>query len=301
MKRFLVKTSLLAAIVVSVLVCGLYFKYVWAAQTSKVRFMLEPAHRIVVVGDSHAECSFVETNGIKMLTYHSTPLNVSLMRLYELEKSGKIGQVRVIVANLCYTTCSEWSIQGQIESTWRFLPNSLSYTDLIPIPKTKLFLELLIYSFRHMNQTPPIVTNPQARGDEPSIDEREAEWTIDSTEQAIERHFEWKKLANSRVDKAEDSFALTIERLKAFCDRHEIELVMFSAPLSQGYIDRVPQWGRENLSRWVAFVKKHGIAYYDYMNSCPSSCFRDGDHLSKQGAKFFTEQFYNEVLSRMLE
>ena len=303
MKRF-VKTIIIAAIIPLLFVAVvLLVRGILLEQRARRLFSTDATQTVLVMGDSHADHAFVENvdYGIKMLTFHSTPMNVSLMRLLELERRGGLTSLRVCVINLCNTSTAQWGYKGQIESTWRMLPFSLRYVNLVPMSRWRLVYGLLEITARNLNEMPPVATDASTRGEQIPMIERSEEWIKASAKAAIKRHF------GSREENPEkfipDAFIhldKAIVSIKEVCDRHGIKLVFFSAPLCKEYSDNVPEWGRENLARWVSRVKELGAYYFDYREWGTRECFYDPDHLCKKGAEKFTKMFYEEVLHPLL-
>lgn len=298
MKRFIL--SICIGIALTTIPIGFLLGYRWVVLNKKADtlFATKSGQHILVMGDSHSERAFVETNGIKMLTYHSTPMNVSLMRLKELERRGGLSPIKVCILNFCYTSTSQWGYKGQIESTWRLLPISLQYLDLIPIPRKKLYVKLFEMITANLDEMPPIASDATKRSLEIPLNERSEEWSEKSATAALKRHFAWgEQNPEAFIPTAFEHLDETIRALKEICDAHSIRLVFFSAPLHKKYLDGVPEWGHKNLEHWVKRVQNlGGIDYYNFMQWGSEEDFCDPDHLNKRGAEKFTQMFYAELV-----
>ena len=305
MKKFILSVTVFcpsAIALVAVIVCLRYAKLESYAQRM---FHTEEWQKILVLGDSHAECGFVEDRDFhcKMLTYHSTPLNVSQMRLKELERRGGLGNIKVCVVNFWYANASgHITVRGQQESVWRMMPFSLMYRKLIPLNGLDLYGYLMKEIVGHPGNLPPVVTESSKRKESILFLNRDLGWRIDNVDKAIARHYGWKnKYEGKSVCEADEYFNRIVGEMKDVCDKHGIKLIFFSAPLTKEYNDKVPEWAKQNLRDRVEWLKGIGISYYDYITRGTPDMFADADHLSLAGARLFTKIFYEEVLSGLLK
>lgn len=304
MRRFLFSALGFVLILLILLPTVSCLRYAWLEIYARRMFRTEKWQQILVLGDSHAQCSFVEDPDchIKMLTYHSTPLNVSLMRLKELERRGGLGNVKVCVVNFWYTTAvGHITESGQLESVWRMLPFSLRYRELIPLESFDLYCYLLKEMFVHSGNLPPVVVDPALRVESTLFCERNAQWRTGNVKRAILRHYGWKDRPEGKVVLQSDQyFKWIVGGLKEVCDRHGINLVFYSAPLTPEYDCMVPEWAKQCLEKRVEWLGEMGIRYYDFRTYGTSDIFADADHLSLEGARKFTRMFYDGFLRELL-
>ncbi len=299
MKRFILALSAFTTSMLCLLTLLSTARYASLESKCSKLFNVKSNQKILILGDSHAQCAFVEKPefGIKMLVYHSTPMNVSLMRLKELEQRNGLEKVKLCVLNFCYTTIGEWSEKGQLESSWRMMPYALKYCELIPVDSIWVYLYLMKQMIVHPRVLPPLAVNPSARRDEIAFVDRPADWQKENIDRAIGRHFGGRKgVKDSKWHQLQ-----TLREINEVCKKNGINLVLLSTPLTKGYYERIPDWARRNMEWWKKRVEEVGIPYYDYMQRGEPDMFADADHLSKAGAEKFTNQFYCEVLQPLLD
>ena len=262
-------------------------------------FHVRPEQKILILGDSHAQCDFLEKPdfGIKMLVYHSTQMNISLIRLKELERRGGLSGIKLCVLNFCQTTIREWNEEELLESSWRMMPYALRHCEWIFVDRHRVYLNLMRKMLVSPHDLPPLAADPSWRIDGASFADRPADWRRKNVEGELGRHFgEFKAMKDSRKLQLQ-----TLREINNVCTRHGIKLVLYSAPLTKEYYEGIPDWAKANMEWWKVVVKDMGIPYYDYMQRCGPDMFADCDHLLKSGAERFTDLFYCEVLKPLLE
>lgn len=304
MRRF-VGTILLAMLPVFLLLGGYAtWRMRIIQRRARACFDLEPECRVLVLGDSHADASFVEDPqlGIRIAGHHSSPLVFSLMRLKEIERRGGLEHVKVCVVNFCHTTTGALTYDAVRRSAWYFFPYSLRYRDWIPLGSCDLYGYLLDYVFAHPTELPKVAWRPAYEENRPSILERSASQVAEDLEMAIKRHFSWKNDDLADVIPGWEAWLRRAMReMKTICDRHSVKLLFFTSPLSEAYRANIPVWAKENLASWVAEARQLGILYYDYSASCGPEMLRDSNHIRLQCAPQFTQKFYREVLADLVD
>lgn len=304
MKKFVLLVVIFAALAVLLVMTISCIRYSMLESYAQKKFHAEEWQRILVLGDSHAECGFVEDRDfqIKMLTYHSTPLNVSLMRLKELERRGGLENIKACVVNFWYANANgHITVKAQQESVWRMMPYSLRYRKFIPLRDKDLYGYLIKQIVGHPENLPPVVTDSSKRKECILFQNRDSDWRNDNVNKAITRHYGWKNKSTGKIICDPDEYYNTvIGEMKEICDKHEIKLIFYSAPLTKEYNDKVPQWAKQNLKERAEWLEGMGIAYYDYINRGTTDMFADADHLCLAGARKFTRMFYEEVLVGLL-
>lgn len=297
--------TIVLALIPLLLVLGAYS--VWRLHIIQGRaracFDLGPDCRILVIGDSHADASFVEDPqmGIRIAGHHSSPLAFSLMRLKEIERRGGLDHVKVCVVNFCHTTTGALTYDSVRRSAWYFFPYSLRYREWIPLKSSDLYGYLLDYIVAHPTELPKVAWRPAYEENRPSILERPASSVAEDLEMAVKRHFSWREDDGDVIPQWEELLRKAMREMKAVCDRHSIKLVFFTSPLSDAYRARIPEWAKANLAARVREARQLGILYYDYSASCGPEMLRDSNHIRLQCAPQFTRRFYREVLSGLVD
>ena len=267
-------------------------------QLARVRLNLDENCRVLVLGDSHADSAFVEDKklGIRIAGRHSSPMNVTLMRLKEIERRGALRSVRFCVVNLCHTSVMPWTYEQQKEAVWNFLPYALRYKEWIPVSGLRLFLLLADQTLHYPEITPELVCTPADYSPRPSILERSKQEVQSDLSVCLKRHFSWDSKTDDIIPNWRESMKTVIGEMKNVCDRNGTKLVFFSAPLSQAYRANIPEWAKDNLNGWVAFAHSLSIPYFDYSSACGDDMLRDCNHIRLQCAPEFSARFCREAL-----
>jgi len=302
MKKFLGNCCIFGFVALVCILLVFVYRYIKLHGRADSVFSLKEGQHILVLGDSHAENSFLEKpdNGIKMLTYSGSPINVSLMRLLELEKRTNLSGIDVCAVNFCYTYILEWSYKFQIESAWRLLPFAFRYLDLLPIRRVDAIRRLADFTSQNINELPPLATDFSQKLDRGvPITEHSEEWVREQLDDALGRHF---RLRESQPDlfvpNMADRVRETFTAFKEVCDRHAIRLIFYSSPLSKEYREGIPHWAKEEFEGLLDEVRGLGIEYYDFMGWGDRALLRDSDHLNKSGAEAFTKMFCDDVIQK---
>lgn len=91
-----------------------------------------------------------------------------------------------------------------------------------------------------------------------------------------------------------------LARIVDMCKKHDLSLVLFNAPVTAGYLERVPLPYRQ-LTDSLARTYTDGKTVF-YLNDTniqfPDSCYRDADHLNQAGRDRFT-LILRETLKQM--
>ena len=82
--------------------------------------------------------------------------------------------------------------------------------------------------------------------------------------------------------------------LKAFCDAKGVRLILFSAPISSFYRERIPALWNQRFADQQAWLREQGFEYYDYRALMEDFWMYDAHHLRPAGAKHFTDFFLKE-------
>ena len=267
-------------------------------QLARVRLNLGDGCRVLVLGDSHADSAFVEDEnlGIRIAGRHSSPMNVTLMRLKEIERRGGLKTVRFCVVNLCHTSVMPWTFEQQKDALWNFLPYSLKYREWVPVSTWRLLGMLADQSIHHLEEMPSLVCTPAEYSPRPSILERSEKEVETDLREYLRRHFSWNTGSVDIIPDWRECMKAVIAEMKETCERNGVKLVFFSAPLSRAYRDNIPSWARQNLDDWVAYVRYLSIPYYDYSTACQDDMLRDCNHLRLQCAPEFSMRFCHEAL-----
>ncbi|MBO4857147.1 MAG: hypothetical protein J5527_01360 [Treponema sp.] len=108
------------------------------------------------------------------------------------------------------------------------------------------------------------------------------------------------------VDDISDDWIHTIENIISFCKEKNIELIFFSMPCSDFYLNERANYD-EYYSFCYDFVTKQGFKYYDFnlikpeLLSLEDSDFQDDNHLSKKGVYKWTDFFCDFFSTKYLE
>lgn len=302
MKKFLSNCCVLGFVASVCILLVFVYRYVKLQGMADAVFSLKAGQHILVLGDSHAENSFVEEpgNGIKMLTYSGSPINVSLMRLLELEKRTNLSGIDVCVVNFCYTYFLEWSYKFQIESAWRLLPYAFRYLDLLPTRRIVAIKGLVDFTSQNINEMPPLAADLSQRLNwGMPITEHSEEWVSEQLNDALGRHFRLRESQPELfVPDTPNHVRETLVAFKELCDRHAIRLIFYSSPLSREYREGIPHWAKEEFDGLVDEIRNLGAEYYDFMGWGDRALLRDSDHLNKSGAEEFTKMFCDEVIQK---
>ena len=306
-QRICIATALSILIIVVPIAGILASRYSRLQQAGDVIFAVNADASVVVLGDSHSH-SFVgnSTIGIKKLTYSGSPLNVSLMRLKELERRGGLENIKYCAVCIDHASFCEMSVETQIRAIWEFMPFSLRYTELYPpvgLCKYSLYAQLADFTLSNLDQCPPIadgvkrtVSDKFVHVPTETLAERSNEWVARALTATMERHFSYNDRPYTMIRNAEDFLMTVIGEFRVVCERNNVHLIFVSTPLSNVYRDNVPDWAREKLNTLVDAIKNMGLTYYDYMDWGEARYFRDLDHLNKEGSEEFTKVFLGDVL-----
>lgn len=108
------------------------------------------------------------------------------------------------------------------------------------------------------------------------------------------------------VTSISDDWKNTIEKIITLCQEHEIELIMFSMPCSDFYLNERGNYD-EYYSFCRNFVNERGFAYYDFNLAKPDvfsavdSDYHDDNHFSKKGVYKWTDAFCDFFGSKVSE
>ena len=108
------------------------------------------------------------------------------------------------------------------------------------------------------------------------------------------------------VEKISDDWKNTIDNIIALCKENGIELILYSMPGSDFYLNE-----RGNYDEYYAFcrdfARERGFTYYDFnlakseILSLEDSDYHDDNHLSKKGVYKWTETFCDFFVSKYKE
>ena len=299
MKRFLANCGTIGIIIGICVLFIIGLRYAKLQTLADDLFATKEGQHILVLGDSHPDNAFVEVagNGIKKLVYSGSPLNISFMRLLELEKRTNLSNIDVCIANIDYTYILEWSYKLQIESAWRLMPFCFDKLDMLPTSRIETIRGLIDFTCENINEIPPLAQTSGGADASVSIAGHSPEWVRAQVDDAIERHFRRRERHPELfVPDATGRMMETILAFKKLCEQHGIRLILFSAPLSQEYRDGVPDWAKKELRGLVAEIRDEGIEYYDFTEWGRRDWLADSDHLNKTGAEQFTNMFLNDII-----
>ena len=94
-----------------------------------------------------------------------------------------------------------------------------------------------------------------------------------------------------------------LEKIFAFCNDHDIRLILFAPPYSEELNNQIAEFPyQEKIDKFLADISSSSnLEFYDFNNNkvYVDSLFSDADHLNANGAKLLTDAF-KEILSNPL-
>lgn len=291
MKKFVAK--LIAAVIVGVIlvlvawICRIFY---WESKVRDV-YTIDPSTKVIFIGNSHTGKSWKELKDFnnKVLWRSSECFLFSEMRLSELERRHQLDNVEVCVMNFdgpSMTFFNDDQIKSDILAE---APVSIKHLGIFPISKTSLLIEALEYANKQI-----------------CVQERNPELTkswISRTGEEKAAHLkriydvfpvDWQDPYYTR--EWETILMCSVERVRMICERNNIRLIFFAAPLVAENPELVDDYRFDKINSVIQKVKDMGIEFYDFRRSCPDSRFMDSHHLHDDGAEAFTREFFSTVL-----
>jgi len=291
MKRFLLK-SILAASLGLACVCAILVVRIVRAQNRWEKLLeTRPDVEVLHIGNSHTGCSWRELpefRNQKIWCTSSTTL-YSLLRLFELDRLGRLGNIKVVIADL-----DTAGLRDEVELNERIfleqLPYAWRYIDEMPLGRLHLAAEALTrlgYRWVMGEEKDPEEFHPPA-----------VRYTTRSHEERKRMHVADFDLADPHVERCrgyKEFQKNVIRKLNRFCIDRGIRLIFFAAPLTSSHRDRPREDREDKLADWFCYVRGLGVEYVDCRCWMKDEDFYDTNHLATDRYEEFTRRFFKEV------
>ncbi|MEG1553343.1 MAG: hypothetical protein RR417_07310, partial [Kiritimatiellia bacterium] len=242
MKRFLVSCvagGILLFILLSVI---LIVRVILLQDNVCEAFKLPTDVDTVLLGDSHVGRSTAE-----VLQFHnrcqwndSTPIIFSRIRLYEFARVGSLKQVKTVIVNVGIHSTGGYAQKALDRLFYTHLPWVWRYVGLFPSSPISLTnIDKIIEP-----QIAPTINGGKPNNDIPLCERTAAEHL--KARQAIEKNHIDFMLKSSYVMPPIKMIQQDLSAMKQFCAERDIRFVVFSAPVTQEYIEMLPAWMHEN-------------------------------------------------------
>lgn len=280
MKKFLAKTVLCAALLLSVLIAILAIRTaLWEGRVAAALAIRESTHTLCV-GNSHTGCTWEdsEADGVQVVWKSACPIPFAWMRLAEIERRGGFKNVRLVVVDACMPACDmdEDDMLRCMAEQW---PLAWRYLSQVRVSVTMVLRRAFL----------PILRSWDIGNVPPPNDDRL--WIKLSPEQ------QHKECENGytvfRSDAEQQETLKYLGRIRDICRRNNMDLCLFFAPLPM--IN--PQRNFDFLNHWKSRLESDGYTVYDLRSASFEEEFRDAHHLNGAGRARITREwipwFYN--------
>lgn len=279
MKKFLAKTLLCAALLVSALIAILAIRMaLWEGRVAAALAIRESTHTLCV-GNSHTGCTWEdsEADGVQVVWKSACPIPFAWMRLAEIERRGGFKNIKRVFVDCDMPElgvdpkriADETAIQWPLAWRYTWCTSGIAGARAVLSPLTA---EWVVREGAPTDSRCWTDLSPEKRAEEVS-----GIYGAASTE------------------KPEEDLALILDyysRIREIAARNNLELHLFLAPLPSDN----PQRTLPFLDEWIARLRSLGYTVHDYRAACPDSDFRDCHHLSYQGRLKFSGSHVLEVL-----
>lgn len=232
--------------------------------------------RILCVGNSHTGCTWVDNEelGIEVQYTSGTPLPFYWVRLAEMDRLGKLENIKVLVLDCCGPSRNV-SEENMLRVAVRLFPLTWRYLDELPVDMCKVLKRLLL----------PI-------GQEWCVSdvalEDERKWTsIPDAERKAEIDKTFNTTGRVYPDNRDEIVLEYLSRIDKLCKRHGIRLALIFSPLPS----ENPQRNSDDMTIWKSRLESAGYKLYDLRGACTDDYFRDCHHLSSKGRRLFTKEW----------
>lgn len=291
MKRFVTNVICCGILCVATLFFVVVARVVAAQWKLGEVFSAPTGTMVLCIGNSHTGCTWYEAPEFKnrVLWTSGTGFVTHYMRFREFERRGILDSG----IKYCILDCDGPGMGGLSNDSVkkRFLydlPFAWRYIEDLPIGT----FEAISYVLCHTSQNFSFDEIPP---------EQVPDWTTrtkDEQESNIVGQYgkipsDWE---TGYPKDWQNTFLRMVDDIKKRCEKHDVHLICFAAPLTSASPARANRmiWDRE--SKMIERVKSLGVDYYDFRLSCEDTLFRDSHHLLKNSSYEFTKRFFRDAL-----
>lgn len=273
MKKFLAKTVLCAALLLSAMIAILAVRTaLWEGRVAAALAIRESTHTLCV-GNSHTGCTWEDSkaDGVQVVWKSACPIPFAWMRLAEIERRGGFKNVKRVFVDcdmpelgvdpkrIADETAIQWPL------AWRYTFRTSGLAGL-------------------RAELTPLAVGWVVREDAPT-DSRC--WTdLPLEKRAEEVAGLYGAAATAKSEEEMVNILDYYNRIREIAVRNNLELHLFLAPLPSDN----PQRTLPFLDEWIARLRSLGFTVNDYRAVCSDSDFRDCHHLSYRGRLSFSRQ-----------
>ena len=287
MKRLVIKLVLFGAVMVFALAGTLALRtYLWQ---DKVRehFKIKPGTLALCIGNSHAECSWVEVPGSKIKNSFEvdTVFPMFLWRLKEFDRRGQLQNAKNVIviydqtAFRCHEKRFAYRYRMAFAYQWRY------FFEIPPrVDSWNCLLDTMTHLGSHWG-----VAGAERKGDDVPID-------ITAKPRFLAQEKSGEKVDYKAFwEGQEREVRCELEEMRDICRRNGVHLMLLWSPLCSELRQRDTSDGVDVLYDGLAeLAREVGVDCIDERAWAPDYLFRDASHLSFAGAKKFSCYFFEK-------
>lgn len=297
MKRFVFRVLILGVIFCGALPLPAIVRILLWQGKVNASMSLRPDQDILFIGDSHIGATFVEHPKYRnrVLWESSMPQQFTLMRLRDFERRGALKNVKILVLEFGLQNFGQQRRLRMRELWWRMLPISWRHADVCPLSFLDKALQFLTDPSGRVEVCEKMLTANVP------VMERTEEARIAEFASTSEIHFDWIKTPDEMCFGWEVSLKNALLEINQICVRNDVQLIVLTAPLTPYYVKAIPAAVQEKFDEYVRYISDLGVPYFDCRTCGRIDDFRDSFHFRLDGAKRFTEWFYQEIIGKYFD
>lgn len=244
----------------------------------------------VFLGSSRMGCSIIESPEFRnrVIWQSSQSHHFVLMRLLEMERLGQLCQVKGCFVEMNSPCLGSYAretvingIVGALPLTWRYFE---SVTDIEKFDVLKRLFANPKQTFG-IEESQPDDTMP--------FTQRSSVAQMRNVTECIDGHFGWLGESEEKWQSVKSATDVLLREIGNVCFRNAIKVYYIQVPVTGLYAQRMPSRARMFDEYIVAKAASLGFEIVTVPDCIDDVLFRDAHHLSKVGARYFTEYIYN--------
>ncbi len=291
MKRFITRLSIACVIMVPLAFLPMTISLWISERNLQHAFDLAPHEEVLFFGDSVTGCSITEypNDDYRVLWRSSTPQIFALAMLKELERQGKLKNIKVCAIGIGYHSAGGYRTSELRRHNISLFGLTWKYSDLFPVDV--FYSPAYLFGNRYLLGGNPLSEIPPAHGI--SFNEQPSE----KQEQILAVAKSYKTLYGTyHYHENMARMTSTFLAIQDLCRRNDIMFLVFFTPHLSRLNDIVPATIKADYLTLLKTLEQHGAYTFDCRTIMPDEYFRDGIHLLPEGSKIFTEFFFSLII-----
>lgn len=285
MKRFVLSLFVVASAVIALQAASYLVVFKLREKAIDRCYTLSPAQKYLFLGSSQMGCGVMERPEFenRVVWKPSTPLQVSLFQLMELDRRRQLDHVKVVAINVNPMSINFAMRQDELNRAfYRNLPTSLRY-----VGEDVSLKELLWYGITTAH-IPYVTINPVARSpigpDTKSVVESRDAIHVQKERDGLKSWGAGWRVDEGRNDEAVRRVLRCVREAKKMCDAHGIHLVVLGVPMPKDFNDNLNEDGRAFISKLYSDIRNMGIEVFRPCRELDLDEFADTYHQTQKSA-----------------